>query len=349
MTTPAERILVVGPAWVGDMVMAQSLFMRLREQAADCVIDVLAPAWSQPLLARMDEVREAIILPVGHGRLALAQRYRLGRSLRGRYDRAIVIPRSFKSALVPWFARIPRRSGYRGEMRYGLLNDIRTLDKQVLHQTVQRYVALGERGEMKDAPPTPLPHLRVEPGNRERVVQQLGLDTQRPVVAMMPGAEYGPAKRWPPVYYAQVARAQVAAGRQVWLFGSHKDQAVAETIVREAAGTAAAQNESVVNLCGRTRLEDAVDLLSLVRVALSNDSGLMHVAAAVGVPLVAVYGSSTPDYTPPLSPRAEVVYHALACSPCFKRSCPLGHTDCLNGITPDEVLQRIEKQAAEVS
>ncbi len=331
--------------------MAQSLFMRLREQAADCVIDVLAPAWSQPLLARMDEVREAIVLPVGHGRLALAQRYRLGRSLRGRYDRAIVIPRSFKAALVPWFAGIPRRSGYRGEIRYGLLNDIRALDKQVLRQTVQRYVALGERGEMKDAPPsTPVPHLRVDPVNRERVVQQLGLDTQRPVVAMMPGAEYGPAKRWPPTYYAQVARTQVAAGRQVWLFGSHKDQAVAETIVHEAGtqseAKAGAQDGVVVNLCGRTRLEDAVDLLSLARVALSNDSGLMHVAAAVGVPLVAVYGSSTPDYTPPLSPRAEVIYHALACSPCFKRSCPLGHTDCLNGITPDEVLQRIEKQAA---
>ncbi len=342
-TLGTERILVVGPAWVGDMVMAQSLFMHLRRQDADCVIDVLAPSWSQPLLARMDEVREAIALPVAHGELALSRRYRLGCSLRKHYDRAIVIPRSFKAALVPFFARIPRRAGYRGELRYGLLNDIRTLDKRVLCQTVQRYVALGESGGNLRAPPhTPFPRLRVDTTNRERIVGQLGLDMRRDVVALMPGAEYGLAKCWPPAHYAQLARSLVAAGKQVWLFGSDKEKAVAEVIIGGAAGHRG-ERHAMVNLCGRTRLEDVVDLLSLAQVAVSNDSGLMHVAAAVGIPLVAVYGSSTPDYTPPLSAHAEIVYRGLECSPCFKRICPLGHTDCLNGIPADAVLERIKK------
>lgn len=344
VTAHAERILVVGPAWVGDMVMAQSLFMHLRQRDVDCVIDVLAPSWSQPLLARMNEVREAIVLPLGHGQFGLAHRYRLGRSLRERYDRAIVIPRSFKAALVAFFARIPRRTGYRGEWRYGLLNDIHPLDKSLLRQTVQRYVALGGPADGLQAPPhTPFPRLHVDMANRERVLSQLGLDRQREVVAMMPGAEYGSAKRWPPAHYAQLAQSLLAAGKQIWVFGSDKDKAVAEMIIA-GVGVSPADSHAMVNLCGRTRLEDVVDLLSLAQVAVSNDSGLMHVAAAVGVPLVAIYGSSTPEYTPPLSERAEVVYRALECSPCFKRTCPLGHTDCLNGIASETVLAQVNKQ-----
>ena len=332
---PAERILVVGPAWVGDMVMAQSLFMTLRGQQPGVVIDVLAPAWSKPILARMPEVHEAVPLPTGHGELGLRARWRLGRSLRERgYSRAIVIPRSLKAALVPWFARIPRRTGYRGEFRYGLLNDLRPLDKTVLTQTVQRYVALGRDRDAELPPPIPLPSLRIDEVNRTRQVHALGLDLDRPIVAMMPGAEYGPAKRWAPASFARVAQLLADQGYRVWLLGSDKDSATAETI-RAIVGPAA------VNLCGRTRLEDAIDLLSLARVALTNDSGLMHVAAAVGVPLVALYGSSTPAYTPPLSDLARAVYLGLDCSPCFERNCPLGHLNCLRLITPERVLAEI--------
>ncbi|HXG29917.1 MAG TPA: lipopolysaccharide heptosyltransferase II [Nevskiales bacterium] len=328
----AQKILVVGPSWVGDMVMAQSLFITLRRQAPDCLIDVLAPGWSLPLIARMPEVRRGIEWPVAHGEFGLGKLRRLGLALRAEhYDRAIVLPRKLKAALAPWFARIPRRTGYRGELRFGLINDPRPLDTARLRQTVQRFVALGLERPPAAAPDIPPPRLRVDEDNRARLLRELGLDLGRPVVALMPGAEYGPAKQWPPAYFAQLAARLVAAGRQVWILGSAKEAALGDSI--------RAGNERVMNLCGRTRLADTVDLLSLCVRAVTNDSGLMHVAAAAGTPLVAIYGSSTPDYTPPLTPAADVLYLRLDCSPCFERTCPLGHYHCLRRIGVDRVLQ----------
>ena len=334
----AARILVVGPAWVGDMVMAQSLFITLAQQHPGAQIDVVASPWSLPLLARMPQVHRGIALSVPHGRFGLAARWRLGRELRHEhYDQAIVIPRSWKSALVPFLAGARRRTGYRGEMRYGLLNDIRPLDKAVLRRTVERYVALGLPADTPLPPAAiPEPQLRVDSANRERLLAELGLRGERPAVAMMPGAEYGPSKRWPLAHYAQLAARLQAEGRQVWLFGSERDRDDAERII-------ALSGASLHNLCGRTRLEDAVDLLSACSAAVTNDSGLMHVAAAVGIPLVAIYGSSTPDYTPPLSIQATVLYRGLDCSPCFKRECPLGHLNCLNEITPESVYDALSQ------
>ncbi len=332
----ARRYLIAGPAWVGDMVMAQSLFVTLRQRDPDAEIDVLAPAWSVPLLERMPEVREAITVPVGHGEFGLAARWRIGRALHARhYDHAIVLPRSFKSALIPFFSGARVRTGYRGEMRYGLLNDIRPLDKSVLTQTVQRFVALGQPAGAPLPPPIPEPKLKVDPANQQRLLQALELDLERPVIGFMPGAEYGPAKQWPLTHYAELAAALVGEGYQIWLLGSAKD--------REVAARIAGNLEQVHNLCGRTDLVDAVDLIGLCRVAVSNDSGLMHVAAAVGTPLVALYGSSTPDYTPPLTRHAEVLYLGLDCSPCFKRDCPLGTTACLEQITAADALVAVKK------
>lgn len=331
----APRILVVGPAWVGDMVMAQSLFMTIAARGAE--VDVVAPEWSLPLLARMPQVRRAIALPVGHGRLGLAERWRIGRALRAEhYGQAIVLPRSFKAALLPFFARIPRRTGYRGEMRYGLINDRRMLDKALLPRVVQRYVALGLPADAALPPPEiPLPHLTVDADNRTRLVDELGLDLTQPVVSLLPGAEYGPAKRWPLEHYAVLARELLATGRQVWVLGSAKERADGDAIAAAAPG--------VLNLCGRTRLEDAVDLLSLASAAVSNDSGLMHVAAAVGIPLVAAYGSSSPDYTPPLSSRATIAYLRLDCSPCYQRECRYQHYQCLREIEPVAVLSLLKE------
>ena len=330
-------VLVVGPAWVGDMVMAQSLFMTLKAQRPDRAIDVLAPGWSLPLIARMGEVRAGIEMPLGHGEFDLKLRRRLGHALRDAgYGQAIVLPRSFKSALTPFFARIPRRTGYRGELRYGLLNDIRPLDERLLPRTVDRFVALGLEPDAALPPPIPLPRLRAEPGRQRALVETLGLaaDLEHPCIALMPGAEYGPAKQWPT--FGALAAQLVAAGRRVWIFGSSKEQALGEAIAAQAGAGAR-------NLCGRTALADAVDLIELCRAAVSNDSGLMHVAAATGVPLVAIYGSSTPDYTPPLTEKAAILWRRLPCSPCFERTCPLGHTDCLRGITPTEVLTALER------
>ena len=330
----AQRILVVGPAWIGDMVMAQSLFITLRQRFPDSEIDVLAPAWSKPLLARMPQVHSSVMMPLEHGEFGFGVRKRLGRTLWGRYARAIVLPRSWKSALAPFFAGIPVRTGYRGEMRYALINDMRRLDKKILTQTVQRFVALGLEKDASLPPDIPEPRLRIDEDNRRRLLGVHGLATQRPVVAMMPGAEYGPAKRWPLDRYAELAKRLTAAGKQVWVFGSAKEQALGEAIA-QAAG------QEVKNLCGSTKLADAVDLLSLAACAVTNDSGLMHIAAATGIKVVAIYGSSTPAYTPPLSAKAETVYLGIECSPCFERECPLKHLNCLNNIAVDEVYRRV--------
>lgn len=317
------------------MVMAQSLFITLKQQSPDCTIDVLAPKWSLPMLQRMNEVNEAIALPVGHGEFAFGTRRRIGRDLRSKdYSHAIVIPRSFKSALVPFFANAKVRTGYRGEMRYGLLNDIRSLDKNLLTQTVQRYVALGLERNSQLPPKTPFPKLRVDDENQQRVLQKLSLNLDRPVIGFMPGAEYGPAKQWPTDYYGKLAQKLAGDGYQIWIFGSKKDQQITDKI-KNIGGAA------VFNLAGRTELVDVVDLLALCEVSVCNDSGLMHVAAAVDRPLVAIYGSSTPDYTPPLTDKANVCYLDLDCSPCFKRECPKQSNECLTSISVDSVYKLI--------
>jgi heptosyltransferase-2 len=330
----SQDILVAGPSWVGDMVMAQALFMRLRERYPQAAIDVLAPGWSLPLIARMPEVRDGIELPLGHGQFGFGVRRRLGRELRAkRYAQAIVLPGSWKSALVPFFADIPRRTGFRREFRYVLLNDLRPLDRQRLSSTVQQFLALAEDGQVAAAPSIPEPKLRADSARARELVRTLGLDPQRPAIALMPGAEYGPAKRWPAEQFAELAGALVARGRQVWVLGSAKERELAESIGRGRAG--------IHNLAGRTQLADVVDLLSIADGAVTNDSGLMHVAAAVGTRLVAIYGSSSPKMTPPLAKNAQVVYLGLSCSPCFQRECPLGHLNCLRGISAASVLERL--------
>ena len=337
MTTPGpagvsnpDAVLLVGPSWVGDMVMAQSLFKSLKARSPGSAIDVLAPGWSLPLLARMPEVRRGVEMPLGHGRLGLAERWRLGRSLRGQYRQAIVLPNSWKSALVPYAARIPLRTGWRGEMRYGLLNDLRRLDRQRHPMTVQRFVALAVDADAA-LPAVMPPRLEVRDSDVQAAMQALGVqqDSQRRVLALCPGAEYGPAKQWPTVHYAELGRQFAREGWDLWLFGSDKDRAICDGI--------AATCKVVTNLAGRTSLEQAVDLMSLADAVVSNDSGLMHVAAALDRPLVALYGSSDPGFTPPLNERHKVVSLGLSCSPCFKRECPLGTTACLVDMTVEQV------------
>jgi len=341
-----ETILVVGPGWVGDMVMAQSLFKTLRKRSTRPLIDVVAPGWGQALLERMPEVRHALTLRVGHGELGLGRRWRLGQALkRQRYDQAIVLPRSAKSALIPWLARIPQRTGYRGEHRYGLLNDIRALDRQRTYRTVDRFVALGARHEeaLSDAsfgtgtnrPPNP----KLTSTASQQAATMDALDIREgfgtgTVLTLCPGAEYGPAKRWPAESFAALARHYLSVGWQVWLVGAGKDAAITEEIAASAPGAR--------DLAGRTSLSQAIDLLSASDAVVTNDSGLMHIAAATNARVIALYGSSDPEYTPPLSNGATVVYHALDCSPCFERHCPLGHLNCLRGITPDEVIDAID-------
>jgi heptosyltransferase-2 len=329
------KILIVAPNWIGDALLAQPLFARLRKKLPGVVIDALAPAWTAPVLRRMPEIDEVIESDFVHGDLRLADRWRLGRGLRARrYDEAIVLPNTFKSSLVPFFAEIPLRAGFVGESRYGLLNLVHKLDEKRVPLMAERYAQLAEKPGEPPARPLPEVRLRVDEANLAINLGRLGLARAKPVAAFCPGAEYGPAKRWPARHFAELARKLAARGYAVWLFGSENDRPVSDEIVGLAEGAA-------VSLCGRTDLAGAIDLLSLAEVVVSNDSGLMHVAAGVGRPVVALYGSSSPEHTPPLSPKARVARTGIECSPCFARECPLGHFKCMNELTPERVMQEI--------
>ena len=317
------------------MVMAQSLFITLKNIHPDCQIDVLAPAWSLALLERMPEVSKAIVMPLAHGEFGLRARINQGRSLRAaNYQQAIIWPNSWKSAITPWAAGIPVRTGYIGECRWGLLNDARKLDRKLLPMTVQRMVALGLPKTMPLPPEYPLPHLVIGPNQQAAVIHKFQLSNLKNILALCPGAEYGAAKRWPAEYYAQVARQQIANGWQVWLFGSENDRAATAQINREVDG-------ACLDLTGRTSIAEAVDLLSLVDVVVTNDSGLMHIAAALDKKIIALFGSSDPKFTPPLHPAANVISLNMACAPCFEHECPLGHTKCLTDLKPARVTTAI--------
>ncbi|MBH3258943.1 ADP-heptose--LPS heptosyltransferase RfaF [Serratia marcescens] len=338
------KILVIGPSWVGDMMMSQSLYRTLKAEYPSAEIDVMAPAWCRPLLARMPEVNQALAMPLGHGALGLGERRRLGRALRAnRYDRAYVLPNSFKSALVPFFADIPQRTGWRGEMRYGLLNDVRVLDKAAFPLMVQRYVALAyDKGRIQRADdlPQPLlwPRLQVNDAEIADTTAAFNLTGSRPIVGFCPGAEFGPAKRWPHYHYAALAQRLIESGYQIALFGSAKDHEAGEQI------RAALQEDACdfcLNLAGKTQLEQAVILIAACRAVVSNDSGLMHVAAALNKPLIALYGPSSPDFTPPLSDKARVIRLISGYHKVRKGDAEQGYHQSLIDIQPQQVLDAL--------
>jgi heptosyltransferase II len=333
------RILVVAPSWVGDAVLSQPLLALLKQRYPEAKIDVLGPGWALPIFRRMPEVSETIESPFAHGELALRQRLRIGRGLRSRhYDRAYVLPNSFKSALVPLFSRIPERIGFVGEARRLLLTDARRLDERALPLMVERFAHLATPRGAHVSLELPRPRLQVAPAERDRLLAQLWLDQPSRLACFCPGAEYGPAKRWPARYFGELAAALAAEGTAVWIVGSTKEHDIGEAIRESSAGVA-------LNLCGRTTLDQAVVVLSGADMVVTNDSGLMHVAAALDRPMVALYGSSSPAFTPPLSGRARILKLDVPCSPCYERVCPLGHFDCMMKLMPGRVLAEIHSLA----
>ena len=328
-----DKILIVGPSWVGDMMMAQVLFQLLRQQKPEAELHVLAPAWSQALLSRMPEIQKSIVLPFLHGQLKLQERYRFAKTLQSeQYSLAIVIPNSFKSALIPYWAGIPKRRGWLGEYRFGLLNDIRLLNKKNFPLMVQRMSGLAYDLLSRMPANLPVPKLVVQKESTDVTLQKYNLKIDKPILALCPGAEFGPSKCWPAKHYAAVANQKISDGFSVWILGSPNDCAIAKDIQLRT------QNRCE-NLVGKTNLSEAVDLLSLVNSVVTNDSGLMHIAAALDRSVIAIYGSTSPDFTPPLSEKAKIVTLNLSCQPCFKRQCPLKHHHCMEQLLPEKVLQ----------
>ena len=313
------------------MIMSQVIYSALREEYPDIDIDVLAPSATLSLVTRMPEVNRGILIDQAHGQVGLGYRFRLGAELeKNNYDWAIITPNSFKSALVPFAADVPLRTGFLGEYRYFLLNDIKLLDKPRLPLMTDRFLALVGKTSAEMIPP----RLGVDKQSQASFLARHQLATDKPVIGFCPGAEFGDAKKWPEAHYGALAKQLIDQGYRIWIFGAPADQATGESIVSIAG-------KDCINLAGQTSILEALDLLAICQTVVSNDSGLMHIAAAVGTRVVAIYGSTSPGFTPPISEEAHIVRRSLDCSPCFKRTCPLGHKDCLNKLMPEQVLEQL--------
>jgi heptosyltransferase-2 len=331
------RALLIAPNWIGDALMAQPLCTLLKKLQPRLSIDAVAPSWVAPVLERMPEINQVFATDLGHGKLQMWHRWQLASDLRETgYEAAYVLPNSFKSALIPWLARIPLRIGYTGESRYGLLNVRHANPSKTERPAMTRhYAALAYAPGAGLPEQLPVPRLDSDLNEPVRVSHRFTLDTRVPLVVFCPGAEYGPAKRWPAEHFGALAEhiRHAFPYAQIVALGSPKDAPLAQAI--------AARAPFVRNLCGQTSLGEACALISRASAVVSNDSGLMHVAAALRRPLVALYGSTDPRHTPPLSDSAKVQWLHLDCSPCFARECPLGHLNCLRQLSPEQVFDAL--------
>lgn len=321
--------------------MAQSLFKSLKQISGDCRITVMAPDWTRPLLARMPEVDESVDAELGHGELNLITRRAIGRSLKSHgFSTAIVLPNSFKSALIPFHANIPRRVGWSGEWRAPLLTDCRRLNERNFPLMVQRFAALAHPSANYPPADIPNPELQIDANVVSSTLGEFGLHGSAQIMAICPGAEFGESKQWPAEHYATLSNTMIGKGWQIWIFGSNNDQLVAEAILADIEHENLA---SCVNLTGKTSLAQAIDLMSLASKVVSNDSGLMHIAAALNKPIVGLFGSTSPDFTPPLTERVKLLATDIECRPCFKRQCPYGHRRCLTELDPSRVVEAVHQ------
>lgn len=337
------RTLVISPNWIGDAVMAQPLLQLLRRAHPERAIDVLAPPSVAPVWRAMAEVDSVLETPFRHGPLQLGERWKYGRLLRRNgYLDAYVLPNTLKYALIPLFAGVRERVGYKGEMRFGLINRMHR-DDNPPRPMVPFYAALaGEPGAPLRAD-VPRPALRVDGTVIDAACARVGIDRARALVVFAPGAEFGAAKRWPARHFAALAQAIMAQqpGAQIGLLGSPKDRQACDEII---AITGA---EGMFNLAGVTRLDEAIALIAGAASVVANDSGLLHIASALNRPVIALYGPTDPDHAPPFSDMARSMSLRLACSPCKQRECPLGHHDCMEKMASGQVWQALEPMLAQ--
>ena len=335
------KFLIVGPSWVGDAVMAQTLYKLIKDSDGESVIEVLSPNWSKPILERMEEVSRSIISPFSHGELKIKARFDFGKQLRGEgYDSAIVMTNSFKSSLIPFFAKIPLRTGWLGEMRFGFINDLRSKEKYKYPLMIEQFAKLSINPFQALNKSLPYPSLKIDSYNLKEQLINLGIDSAKPSLAICPGAEFGPAKKWPSYYYAEVCNEYLSKGWNVLVLGSPNDQKTGN-IIQE--GINIDLLDYFFNLIGKTSLIDAIDLLSHCKKVVTNDSGLMHIAAAVNTPLVAVYGPSSPQFTPPLIDNHVVLRKSEGFDKTREGSEEHGYHESLIAIKPSEVLEGLER------
>tara|TARA_B100000482_G_scaffold147615_1_gene109694 strand:+ start:767 stop:1786 length:1020 start_codon:yes stop_codon:yes gene_type:complete len=335
------KFLIVGPSWVGDAVMAQTLYKLIKESNVNSKIEVLSPNWSIPILERMEEVSRSIISPFNHGELRIKSRFDFGKELREEgYERAIIMTNSLKSSLIPFFAKIPVRTGWLGEMRFGLINDLRSKDKSNYPLMIEQFAKLSIN-PIKDLNKSlPYPSLTIDSDNLKEQLIKLEIDSEKPSIAICPGAEFGPAKRWPSNYYAEVCNEYLSRSWNILVFGSKNDEKIGNNIQK---GIDKDLSDQFFNLIGKTSLIDVIDLLSHCKKVVTNDSGLMHIAAAVDTPLVAVYGPSSPQFTPPLIDNHVVLRKSEGFDSIREGSEEHGYHESLIAIKPIEVLEGLDR------
>ncbi len=328
------KILVTGPSWIGDMVMAQSLFILLKKMRPYCRIDVLAPPATAAVVGRMPEVSRCIPFNSRHGKLDLLMRIKTGLALKtAHYDEAIIIPKTLKAALPSMFAGIPKRAGFRSH--FGMVNRVRSYSKSRDDLFIKRYLSLSSDTaydmEFEDIPK---PQLQIDCQNKDVLLTKYGLKPDEFVV-FAPGAEFGPAKKWPSEYFAELADLLNNRRLKICIVGSDKDKKTSSEIIENS------KHPEIVNLCGLTKLPDAIDIISAANAVFTNDSGLMHISTACDTQVFAIFGSTSSRYTPPISRPglSKVIQSGLSCSPCFDRECRYGHYDCLRQISPLHVFK----------
>lgn len=332
------RILVIAPHWIGDAVMSLPLITLIHTKFPNSSIDVLCTPWVGSIYRASPAVETIVERDFQHGALQWSLRRSTARELKKQaYDMAFVLPNSMKSALIPWLAGIPTRIGYQGEYRFGLINvSLPNPSRQARTPMMEHYAKLlgGALDQISNPQNLPSPKLSIDSTltqwARGRIEEIGGV----PLYVFAPGAEYGSAKRWPTSHFAQLAN-QILEGNpdaKIIILGSRADHVLGQEIVQSTN-----LSDRIHNWCGAIRLDQSMALIAQSTCLISNDSGLMHIGAALSIPQIAIFGSSNPKHTPPLSPKAQIIWLGLDCSPCYQRTCPLGHLNCLNQIDSQRV------------
>ena len=323
-----EKLLIIPQNWLGDIVMSQTLLKRVKSENPNTEIDILVNSTFKSLVKRMPEINKAVILDSGHKELGLLKRLNLARRIKGNYDQSIVLSRSIKSALIPFFAKIPIRTGELGESRYILINDLKKFTKEDRRKTAFRYVSMfSKKEEVLDE--KYYPSLQSDPENIEILSDKYKLNLDKKIIIFAPGAAFGPSKMWPVEKFKELGE-KLNKDFFILILGSNNEKNIGDKIVT---------NKNMINLCGETTITDAVDLMHISEFCVSNDSGLMHLASATNTKSISIYGATSPELTPPLTSNKEIHYRGISCSPCFEKKCKYGHYNCLVEIQADDVFK----------
>ena len=326
---PTQKLLIIPQNWLGDIVMSQTLLKKIKSNNPKTSIDILVNSSLKNLVERMPEINKVIILDCSHRELGLFKRLRLAKEIKkSSYDRSIVLSRSLKSSLIPYFAKIPIRTGELGELRYLFINDLKEFSKESRRKTASRYISMYSDNN-EELSENYYPSLDSNSENIKNLSEKYDLKKDKKVIIFAPGAAFGPSKMWPVNKFRELGK-KLNNDFKILILGSNNEKSIGNDIVT---------NKNMVNLCGKTSIADAVDLMHISKFCVSNDSGLMHLAAATNTKSISIYGSTSPDFTPPLTKNKDIHYKGMSCSPCFEKKCKYGHYNCLVDIHSDDVFK----------